>query len=100
MTPAEIPIYSSREQRGWYLYDWANSAFATTVVTLIVATIAGAVFTAADTVSLLFVNSSVPGFPVLVIYTLGAGESATTIATGLKNLINAKFSGGYLFPSM
>jgi UMF1 family MFS transporter len=34
LTPAEIPIYSSREQRGWYLYDWANSAFATTVVTL------------------------------------------------------------------
>ena len=25
---------STREQRGWYLYDWANSAFATTVVTL------------------------------------------------------------------
>lgn len=26
--------YSAREQRGWYLYDWANSAFATTVVAL------------------------------------------------------------------
>jgi len=26
--------YSVREQRGWYLYDFANSAFATTVVTL------------------------------------------------------------------
>lgn len=26
--------YSKREQRGWYVYDWANSAFATTVVTL------------------------------------------------------------------
>ncbi len=26
--------YSKREQRGWYLYDWANSAFATTVVAL------------------------------------------------------------------
>lgn len=26
--------YSKREQRGWYLYDWANSAFSTTVVTL------------------------------------------------------------------
>jgi UMF1 family MFS transporter len=25
---------TSREKRGWYLYDWANSAFATTVVTL------------------------------------------------------------------
>src|SRR4051812_39818440 len=26
--------YSAREQRGWYMYDWANSAFASTVVTL------------------------------------------------------------------
>ncbi|MCL5743258.1 MAG: MFS transporter, partial [Acidobacteria bacterium] len=26
--------YSRREQRGWYMYDWANSAFASTVVTL------------------------------------------------------------------
>ena len=32
-----MPSWSMRstpEQRGWYLYDWANSAFATTVVTL------------------------------------------------------------------
>lgn len=29
-----MPAYSVREQRGWYLYDWANSAFATTVVAL------------------------------------------------------------------
>lgn len=28
------PRYSVREQRGWYFYDWANSAFSTTVVTL------------------------------------------------------------------
>lgn len=26
--------YSVREQRGWYVYDWANSAFFSTVVTL------------------------------------------------------------------
>ena len=26
--------YSVREQRGWYLYDWANSAFATTTIAL------------------------------------------------------------------
>ncbi len=31
MAPAE---YSVREQRGWYLYDWANSAFVTTGVAL------------------------------------------------------------------
>jgi UMF1 family MFS transporter len=27
--------YSRREQRGWYIYDWANSAFYTTVVTVL-----------------------------------------------------------------
>ena len=26
--------FSAREQRGWYFYDFANSAFASTVVTL------------------------------------------------------------------
>lgn len=26
--------YSKREQRGWYMYDWANSTFASTVITL------------------------------------------------------------------
>jgi MFS transporter, UMF1 family len=30
----ETAQYSRREQRGWYMYDWANSAFASTVVTL------------------------------------------------------------------
>ena len=36
MTPAPtIPLtYSKREQRAWYVYDWANSAFYTTVVTV------------------------------------------------------------------
>jgi UMF1 family MFS transporter len=32
MLPA--PTYSRREQIGWYFYDWANSAFSTTVVTV------------------------------------------------------------------
>lgn len=53
------------------------------------ATIAGASFVATDTVSLTFSNPQVPAFPVTVTYTLGAGETATTVATGLKNLINA-----------
>jgi UMF1 family MFS transporter len=32
----DLPVteYSVREQRGWYLYDWANSAFVTTGVAL------------------------------------------------------------------
>lgn len=29
-----MPEYSKREQRGWCFYDWANSAYFTTVVTL------------------------------------------------------------------
>jgi MFS transporter, UMF1 family len=29
-----MPDYSVREQRGWYMYDFANSAFSTTVVTV------------------------------------------------------------------
>jgi UMF1 family MFS transporter len=29
-----MTTYSVREQRGWYMYDFANSAFSTTVVTL------------------------------------------------------------------
>ena len=31
---AESLPYSKREQRGWYMYDWANSTFQSTVVTL------------------------------------------------------------------
>jgi MFS transporter, UMF1 family len=30
----QIGEYSRREQLGWYLYDWANSAYTTTVVTV------------------------------------------------------------------
>lgn len=32
--PVVEPSYSRREQRAWYFYDFANSAFASTVVTL------------------------------------------------------------------
>jgi UMF1 family MFS transporter len=28
----QLPEYSKREQRGWYLYDWANSTYATSVL--------------------------------------------------------------------
>src|SRR5215475_14286280 len=31
---APMTAYSAGEQRGWYMYDFANSAFSTTVVTL------------------------------------------------------------------
>jgi UMF1 family MFS transporter len=33
-TPVPVHRYSKHEQRGWYFYDWGNSAFSTTVVTL------------------------------------------------------------------
>jgi UMF1 family MFS transporter len=34
VTTLDRPGYSRREQIGWYFYDWANSAFSTTVVTV------------------------------------------------------------------
>lgn len=30
----EAPAYSRREQVGWYFYDWANSAFSTTIISV------------------------------------------------------------------
>lgn len=33
-SPHEQPMSNRREQVGWYFYDWANSAFSTTVVTV------------------------------------------------------------------
>jgi UMF1 family MFS transporter len=33
--PPEAPAERRREQRGWYFYDWANSAYVTTVGTVI-----------------------------------------------------------------
>jgi hypothetical protein len=53
------------------------------------ATVAGAAFNAGDTVSLTFVNSSVTGLPITVLYTVVGGDTATTVATALTNLINA-----------
>jgi MFS transporter, UMF1 family len=33
-TAAAAPVSSRRERTGWYFYDWANSAFSTTVITV------------------------------------------------------------------
>lgn len=46
MTSA-APDNSKREQRAWYLYDWANSAFATTVLTVLLGPYLGALANAA-----------------------------------------------------
>lgn len=35
-TPSPDPAQRRREQRGWYLYDWANSVFTTSVVTVLI----------------------------------------------------------------
>lgn len=34
MSAPSVP-YSAREQRGWYVYDWANSSFSTTVTAVL-----------------------------------------------------------------
>jgi len=34
ITGPDAPLSTKRERVGWYFYDWANSAFATTVVTV------------------------------------------------------------------
>ena len=33
-TPTDLPPAGRRERTGWYFYDWANSAFSTTVLTV------------------------------------------------------------------
>lgn len=52
-------------------------------------TITGSGFASGDTASITFTNSKVGGLPVTKTYTLGSGETVTTIATGLVNLVNA-----------
>ena len=34
MTATTAPVSTRRERTGWYFYDWANSAFSTTVITV------------------------------------------------------------------
>lgn len=46
MTPQQ-PAYSSREQRAWYSYDWANSGFATTVLAVLLGPYMGSLAAAA-----------------------------------------------------
>lgn len=71
------------QDNGAYILNTAALANAS-----ITATVAGSVFNSTDTVNIQFVNPQIPSFPVTVTYTLGAGESATTIAASLKALIN------------
>jgi hypothetical protein len=66
------------------LQNEAGSATATLTVT-----IGGTTFTVGDVVGLQFSNSNVSTFPVSVIHTLGASETAVTIATALAAAIVA-----------
>lgn len=52
------------------------------------ATIGGSVFNPGDTASLTFTDASIAAFPVTITYTLGAAETAATVATGLINACN------------
>jgi hypothetical protein len=54
------------------------------------ATIGGSVFNSGDIVTLVILNEFLsPPFPISISHTLGAGESATTIAAALNTAINA-----------
>lgn len=55
----------------------------------VVATVGGGGFSNGDTVSIKFADPTIVSFPVTVTYVLGNGENSTTVATGLKNQINA-----------
>ena len=55
----------------------------------LIATLAGTSYTSGDTVALTFNNINITDLPETVTYTLGAGETPTTVATGLTTLINA-----------
>jgi hypothetical protein len=78
---------------GAYILNTSVLVSATATVT-----IAGATFTAGDTVSLTFLNFSIQGFPVTVFYTVVGGNTATDVATGLTALINANttLAGAFL----
>jgi hypothetical protein len=81
---ANPDVVAVDQDNGAYILNTSDLAAASATVT-----IAGTQFAPGDTVALFFANTGVAGFPVNIIYTLGSNESPTTIATGLKNLINA-----------
>lgn len=69
---------------GAYVLDSAAVVAATAT-----ATIGGTVFLPGDIVTLTFENPSLESFPVSISHTLGAAETATTVATALAAAINA-----------
>lgn len=69
---------------GAYVLESASVVAATAT-----ATIGGTTLNSGDEIVLLILNEFLDSFPVSLTYTLGASETTTTIATGIKALINA-----------
>lgn len=73
--------------------DVDNGAFvlasAAVVAATASATVGGSSFISGDVVTLTVLNQNLAEFPIALNYTLGAGETASTIAAGLNALINA-----------
>lgn len=72
MTTSSTPVpVTAKEQRAWYWYDWANSAFTTTVVTLFfgpfITSVARAVADAQGRVAVLGVHINVESYWVFLI---------------------------------
>lgn len=72
--PIDPPVSSRRERTGWYMYDWANSAFSTTVVTAFLG----------------------PYLTSVAVAAAGPGADDTTDITVLGGLL--QFPAGSLFP--
>jgi len=84
-TPTETVVVATKATETIVIGTGATAV----VVASLTATIAGGTYDATDTVALTFTNAGVAGSPVTVTYTLGGGETATTIAAGLVALIKA-----------
>jgi hypothetical protein len=81
---AAVPdVIAVDQDNGAYILATSNLANA-----MATATIGGATFTSGDTVTLFVENIGSNGFPVSVTYTLGAAETASTVATALAGLVN------------
>ena len=94
--PGTLKVSIARNQNGAgadvVACDIGNGAFVLKTLPLANATatvtIGGSVFNSGDVVSLLFTNPAIASFPVTISHTLGAAETASTIATALTASIN------------
>jgi MFS transporter, UMF1 family len=106
MTTGEVGVRKrdTRQQRGWYFYDWANSSFPTTVITLffgpyliLVAqtAIERTLLTAADTLgAVLPVWGEQPFREWLTEATAALAGAATAAGTSVEQLVDAATLAG------